>query len=236
MTVITPLTSRSANASCRSATREPTDEELSSSCSPTCAPQLTVIPSSTLLRSASARVSWPMRAIDRDGAITRTWSPGSSFGGKTEGGLECARNDARLPLCPVRRSHAPSPPRHGGMFDNGGIGAGVVQGEPRAPLDVGDERGPKLRVVRQPRVIGGQAHQRGKSEPLLVGDAQPAVFAEHPLVATELDCVGRRPAEHLAPPCRDVVAVLLPYPSGEQRREQLVRFDAVVERVDQPPK
>jgi hypothetical protein len=35
-----------------------------------------------------------MIAADRDGAITRTWSPTRSFGGNTEGGVARAGNGA----------------------------------------------------------------------------------------------------------------------------------------------
>jgi hypothetical protein len=62
------------------------------------------------------------------------------------------------------------------------------------------------------------------------------VLGEHPLVAAELIAVARRTTENLTPPGDHMQAVLLPHPAREHRREQLVGFDAVIERVDQPRK
>jgi hypothetical protein len=42
-----------------------------------------------------------------------------------------------------------------------------------------------------------------------------------------------RAAEDLTPPDRDVRTVFLAHSAGEERAEQVVLFDAVVERIDQ---
>jgi DNA-binding PadR family transcriptional regulator len=54
----------------------------------------------------------------------------------------------------------------------------------------------------------------------------------HPLIATELTGVLRRAAEYLAPPGGHIAAVLCVHAAREERREQLILLDPVVERVD----
>jgi hypothetical protein len=61
------------------------------------------------------------------------------------------------------------------------------------------------------------------------------VLRDHPLVAAEALGVLGGAAEDLAPPRGDVGPVLLPHAAGEERRQQVVTLDAVVERVDEPP-
>jgi hypothetical protein len=108
-----------------------------------------------------------------------------------------------------------------------------VEREPRAPLDVGHEGGAELGVVRQHRVIRGQAHQGGEAQALLRGDRQVLVLADHAVVATQLLRVLGGTAEDLGPPEDHVVAMLAADAVGKERRDQLVPLDAVVERIDQ---
>src|SRR5919112_3195448 len=61
------------------------------------------------------------------------------------------------------------------------------------------------------------------------------MVGEHVLVAAVFIGVATRTAEYLAPPGGHMGAVLLVYPSREERREQLVGLDAVVEGVDEAP-
>src|SRR5262249_15449977 len=63
--------------------------------------------------------------------------------------------------------------------------------------------------------------------------AAPAGVRGHGLVAAELVGVRRRAAEHLRPPGGDVRAVRLAHAAGEERRQELVLLDPVVERVDE---
>ena len=58
---------------------------------------------------------------------------------------------------------------------------------------------------------------------------------QHRLVPAELPGVARRSTEHLGPPGRDVVPVLLGHAAGEEAGEQVVGLDPVVEAVDQAP-
>ncbi len=85
----------------------------------------------------------------------------------------------------VRRRDAPSPARHRRLRHHLGFRLRVVLRQPGAPLEVADQRGPELRVVRQRGVVGGQAHQRREPEPLLGGDPQVPVMGEHPFVPAE---------------------------------------------------
>ena len=62
----------------------------------------------------------------------------------------------------------PQPHRGTGACSTGlGAGLRVAERQPGAPLDVPHERRPELRVVGQPGVVRGQAHQRGEPEPLV---------------------------------------------------------------------
>src|SRR5262249_49646013 len=58
----------------------------------------------------------------------------------------------------------------------------------------------------------------------------------HPLVAAEFLAVGGRSTEDLAPPGGDIAAMVRVYAAGKEPRQQIVAFDAVVERVDHPVK
>ena len=57
----------------------------------------------------------------------------------------------------------PSPSGGRGVLDDGGAGLRVLHGQPGAPLEVADEGGAELRVGRQLRVVGGEAHQRSRT-------------------------------------------------------------------------
>jgi len=122
------------------------------------------------------------------------------------------------------------------MLEDLGVGLRVGECQARAPFDIGDEGGPELGVVRKPSVVGCEAQQRGEAKALIRCDPEPAVVAQHALVSAQLLGVPGRAAEHLAPPGSDVRAVLLADAAGEERRQQLVAFDTVVEGVDQLPK
>src|SRR4029453_16746984 len=63
---------------------------------------------------------------------------------------------------------------------------------------------------------------------------QAAMLAEHALVAAELVGVAGRPAEHLAPPTRHMVPVVGTHTAREERRQQVIALDPVIEGVDQP--
>ena len=110
-----------------------------------------------------------------------------------------------------------------------------MHGEASAPLDVSHEGGAELRVVGQSGVVSRQAHQRGEAKPLLGRDVQPAVVSEHGVVPAELLGVCRGAAEHFHPPGRHVSSVRLRDTAREQRRQQLVALDPVVEGIDQTP-
>ena len=129
----------------------------------------------------------------------------------------------------------PSPSAAPERVEAPGAGLGVVHRDPRSPLDVGDERGPELGIVGQPRVVGGEAEQRGEAKPLLGRDLEVAMLGDHVLVTALLLGVARRSAEHLAPPQRDVRAMLLAHAARKQRRNQVVLLDAVVEGVQEAP-
>ena len=101
------------------------------------------------------------------------------------------------------------------------------------PLEVGNERGAELWVIRELSVVGGETHQRREAEPLLGRDREVVMLGEHPLVAAELVGVARRTSEDLTPPGDHVQSVLLGHSARKQRRDQLVGFDSVVEGVDQ---
>src|SRR5215218_5645639 len=107
---------------------------------------------------------------------------------------------------------APAPARHGGVLEDLGARLGVVNREPRSPLDVCDQRRAELGIVWQAGVVGGEAEQRREPKSLLGRDREPAVVGEHALVATELLGVARGTAEHLRPPGGDVRAVVLAHP------------------------
>jgi hypothetical protein len=70
---------------------------------------------------------------------------------------------------------------------------------PGAPFQVADQCGLKLRVGRQVRVVGSEAHQRGEPESLVGSDAKVAVVGEHRRVAAEPLGVSGRAAKDLAP-------------------------------------
>ena len=95
-------------------------------------------------------------------------------------------------------------------------GLGIVHRQPGAPLEVSNERGAELRIAGQSRVVGGEAHKRGKPEPLLGRDPEAAVVSEHVLVAAEVVGVAARSTEDLAPPDGDVVAMLLAHAAGKE--------------------
>ena len=121
------------------------------------------------------------------------------------------------------------------MLEDLGARLRIGERKARAPFDVGDEGGAKLRVVRKPCIVGGETQQRREAEALIRGDPECAVVAQHALVPTELLRVPRGTAKHLAPPGGDVLAMLFTDPTGEERRQQLITLDPVVEGVDQPP-
>ena len=102
----------------------------------------------------------------------------------------------------------------------------------RSPFGKCDECRTKLGIVRHAGIVGGEAHQRREPEPLLVGDPEPQMLVQHPLIAAELFGVCGRSAEHLAPPGGDIASMVRVYAAREEGRQQLVVFDAVVERVD----
>src|SRR4029079_7286959 len=70
---------------------------------------------------------------------------------------------------------------------------------------------------------------------LLRRDRKPAVVREHVLVPAELLAVAGWAAEDFAPPRGDMCPMLLVHAAREERRQQLVALDAIVERVDQAP-
>ena len=59
------------------------------------------------------------------------------------------------------------------------------------------------------------------------------MLGQHVLVTAELARVAIGAAEDLRPPGDNVIAVLLAHAAREERREQFVSLDAVVERIDQ---
>ena len=84
----------------------------------------------------------------------------------------------------------------------GGVAPGrrVLNGDPRAPLEVGDERRSELRVGREARLVGALAHQLHPASPLRLGQGLTHVLGDHPVVAAVLLAVGLRPAERLCEP------------------------------------
>jgi hypothetical protein len=112
---------------------------------------------------------------------------------------------------------------------------GVMHRESRPPLEVADERSAELRILRKTGVVGRQAHQRGETVALLGCDREVAVVGDHVFVAAELGGVATRPAEDFSPPGGYVVAMLLRDAAREEWAQQLIRLNAVVEGVDEPP-
>ena len=110
-----------------------------------------------------------------------------------------------------------------------------MERDPGSPFYVGDEGGAKLGVVRERRVVGREAEQRRETEPLLRGDPKPAVVSEHVLVSAQLLAVAGWAAEDFAPPGGHMCPMLLVHAAREERRQQLVALDAIVERVHQAP-
>jgi hypothetical protein len=105
---------------------------------------------------------------------------------------------------------------------------------PGAPLEVADQGGAELGVGGQSGVVGGLTHRGGEPQALLPGDRQTTVVRQHPVVAAQPVGVVARTAEHLAPPQGDVPPMLPADPTWEERAEQFVALDTVVERVDHP--
>ncbi len=123
---------------------------------------------------------------------------------------------------------------HRSLLDDFGARLRVVHREPGAPFEVADERGPELGIAGQVGVVGGEAHQGGKPEPLLGGDGEVEVVGQHGVVPTARFGVGRGAAEDLAPPFGHMLAVFLAHAAGKQGRQQVVTFDPVIEGVDHP--
>jgi hypothetical protein len=70
-------------------------------------------------------------------------------------------------------------------------------------------------------------------ESLFRGDVEAPVIGEHPLISAEPSGVVGWATEDLAPPARHVVPMCDAHAAREERTEEIVGFDAVVERVDQ---
>src|SRR5262249_42956705 len=132
----------------------------------------------------------------------------------------------------IRRRFFPAPSRHGGGGDDLGVWLGVSKRDARSPFEVRDQCRTKLGIVRHAGVVGGDTHQRCEAEPLLVSDSEIEMLVQHPLVAAEFLAVGGRSTEDLAPPGGDIMAMVRVYTAGKEPRQQVVAFDAVVERVD----
>jgi len=132
-----------------------------------------------------------------------------------------------------RRRFAPSPSRHRRVLNGPRAGLRIVKGNPRSPFHVGDERGPKLRIIRKLRIVGSEAEKRREAEPLLRGDPEPAMVGEHALVSAQFLRVARFATEDFTPPSGDVRSMLLTHPAREEARQQLVVLDPIVERVYQ---
>ena len=96
------------------------------------------------------------------------------------------------------------------------------------PFEICDECRTKLGIVRHPGIVGREAHQRREPEPLLVGDPEPQMLVQHPLIAAELFGVCGSSAKHLAPPGGDIASMVHVYAAREEGRQRLVVFDAVV--------
>jgi hypothetical protein len=60
------------------------------------------------------------------------------------------------------------------------------------------------------------------------------MLVNHPLVAAESVGVTRRTTEDLAPPDRNMAAVVLMHATGKERRQRIIRFNPVIEGVDHP--
>ena len=121
----------------------------------------------------------------------------------------------------------------GSLLGNIRAGLRIVHGQAGAPLQITDECRAELGVGRQFGVVSCQAHQRCESEALLGSDVEVAVMREHCGIAAEPVGVVGGATEHLAPPGRDMLAVLLADAAGKERAEQLIALDAVVEAIDQ---
>ena len=153
------------------------------------------------------------------------WSPGN-----------VPRAARRGDLYGVYGGASPQPQRGtGACSTTSAPGCELPTRDPRAPFEVGDERRAELGIRGQAGVVGREAHQRREAKTLLGCDREAAVLGEHALVAAELAAVAGRAAEHLDPPGGDVRAMLLAHAAGEEPAQKLVRLDAVVERIDQPP-
>src|SRR5215204_3089585 len=96
------------------------------------------------------------------------------------------------------RRLAPTPARYRCALGDFGSWLGIVHREPTAPLGVRDERRAELRIVREARVVGGEAHQRHEAMPLLGLDREPSMVGEHILVAAQL--IGVASGAPPAPP------------------------------------
>jgi hypothetical protein len=113
------------------------------------------------------------------------------------------------------------------------VRCGVLHRQPGAPLQVGDERGTELGIVRQRHLVRRIHDQVQPAPALFLGDGPAEVLGQHELVAAPLGGVGGRPAEDLTQPQRHVAGVTGIH-AGEHRREHRVVGDASVERLGQP--
>ena len=121
------------------------------------------------------------------------------------------------------------------MLGGSGVQRGVLDGKARAPLGVPHHRGAALRIGRHAGEVGGFAQQRHEAETLLAVDPEPAMPSKHVVVATMYLGIGRRSSHHLAPPVGDVLAMFESHRASEDRAEQVVNLDQVVERLEPPP-
>ena len=113
--------------------------------------------------------------------------------------------------------------------------ATVDDGEPSAPLEVGNEGGAEARIGRQSHLVRDLRHATDPVLPLLLRDPPVAVLGEHVLVATTPFGVGLRATEGLRKPCGDVLRMIRIH-AAEERLEHRIGLgeDGVVEARGEP--
>jgi len=135
----------------------------------------------------------------------------------------------------VWRCDAPTPSRHGRLFDGMRILGGVLHCESGAPFGVAHQSGTTLRVRRYTGRVGSAAQQTDETQPLFTVDRQTTMPGLHVFVAAVLSRVGVGAAHHLAPPVGHMCTMLLGDSPTEEGSQELIGLDQVVERVEPRP-